>query len=118
MKQPLREIAGVKQTGDLRRRWWTSPDMDVYVWQDEAGKVCSFEICYGKPRNERSLRWHETHGFAHARIDDGEAHPFDHQTPIAIPDSHYSPSLVAASFEAAAAEVEPAVYRQLLRHLF
>ena len=118
MDQTLREIAGVKQTSELRRRWWNSRDMDVYVWQDGSGKVHSFEICYGKPRNERALRWQTEQGFSHARIDDGEAHAFDHQTPIATPDGHYSLESIAQRFEAAGAEIESAVYRQLMRQLF
>lgn len=118
MSQTLREIASVKQTSALRRRWWNSDDMDLYVWQDAQGKVCSFELCYGKPRDERSLRWHAEHGFSHARIDDGEAHAFDHRTPIAVPDGQYALDLIAARFEAAGAGIEPAVYRQLLRELY
>jgi hypothetical protein len=118
MDQTLREIAGVKQTCALRRRWWNSKRMDVYVWQDDRGNVHSFEICYGKPRNERALRWQAEQGFSHARIDDGEAHAFDHQTPIAVPDGDFSRELIAQRFEAAGAEIEPAVYRQLMRQLF
>ena len=118
MGETLREIAGVKQTGELHRRWWTCDAMDVYVWQDDIGQVCSFEICYGKPRNERSLRWHIDSGLAHARIDDGEAHAFDHRTPIAVPEADYSLPGIAASFEVSAATLEPAVYRQVLRHLY
>ena len=78
----------------------------------------SFEICYDKPRNERSLHWQAEQGFSHARIDDGEAHAFDHQTPIALPDGHYSLDRIAERFETAGAEVEPAVYQQVMRRLF
>ena len=118
MSQTLREIAGVKQTSELRRRWWNSKDMDLYVWQDPHGKVQSFELCYGKPRDEHSLRWHVEHGFSHARIDDGEAHAFDHRTPIAVPDAHFALDLIVVRFEAAGAEIDPTVYRQLLRELY
>ena len=118
MRQTLREISRVKQTGSLRRRWWTSAEMDVYVWQDELGHVQSFEICYDKPHSEHALRWHDEHGFSHARIDDGEAHAMMHRTPIAVPDGTYSLETIAAKLECAGAYIEPIVYRQVMRQLY
>jgi hypothetical protein len=111
----LREIAHVKQTSaQLRRRWWTSPSMDLYVWQEPNARIAAFELCYDKPHDEHSLRWDAAHGYRHSRIDDGEATAFDQQTPMAVADGHYRLEDIALRFESAAAEVEPVVFRTVL----
>ena len=44
---PLREVLIVEQTDpSLRRRWFENDYFDLFVWQDTAGAVTRFELCY------------------------------------------------------------------------
>lgn len=111
MSEHLREIPKVKQSAEGRlRRWWTSDSMDLYVWQAAGRELAGFEICYGKPHDEHSLRWNPDDGFRHHRIDDGEETAFDHQTPIAVPDGHYALEDIAALFDDCAREIDSDIY--------
>ncbi|MEM7404020.1 MAG: hypothetical protein AAF458_01950 [Pseudomonadota bacterium] len=119
MSHQLREIPKVKQSaGSPLRRWWTSDSMDLYVWQGIGRELTGFEICYGKPHDEHSLRWSPDEGFRHHRIDDGEETAFDHRTPIAVPDGDYTLDDIAVLFEHCATEIDSDIFvmvRAILR---
>lgn len=110
----MREIRGVQQReAGLLRRWFSAPDMDLFVWQ-EANAIRAFELCYGKPADERSLRWREREDLQHTRIDDGEATPWHNRSPIAVPDGSPDLARLALTFEARAADIDPRVFRFVL----
>ena len=110
----LREVPRVRQRGgEGRRRWFTCPSTDLFVWE-QGGHVVRVELCYGKPHDEHTLSWDAEWGVAHMRIDDGEAHPSKNRTPIAVPDGLFDASAVALEFERVGAGVDPRVYRQVL----
>lgn len=69
----LLEIRNVQQVpGESRRRWFFSHEMDLIVWFDDNDNPTAFQLCYGKYRDERAIRWKTGLGFAHYRVDDGE----------------------------------------------
>src|SRR5574341_2445786 len=53
----MREILGVGEEARLHRRWFHDEYFDLFVWQDEAGAVARFELCYGVGASECALVW-------------------------------------------------------------
>ncbi len=114
----LREInASQEPEQELRRRWFTCPEADLYTWQDADGRIHGFELCYGKPHGERSLRWGSGAGFRQTGIDDGEARPWKKASPIAVADGIADLAAVALEFERLGAGIDPGVYRFVLTRL-
>ena len=66
----LREIRGVEQRNpQLKRRWFQDEYFDLYVWQDRAGEVLRFQLCYERDtRRERALEWQSGRGFQHLSV--------------------------------------------------
>lgn len=113
----LREIPGqnVQQQG---RRWFASPDADLYVWENRQGDIESFEYCYRVRSSEFSLRWHFTRGFEHAQVDAGELSPFKNNTPINIAATGPDWGQVAKHFRLQGIMLEAALYRFILHKLY
>jgi hypothetical protein len=103
----LKESARVRQiSGEPRRRWFSSPTLDLYVWSDEAGAAVGFQLCYGLGSDERALTWTAPDVFSHASIDDGEGRSFRHKgTPIMRSGRGFDAGAVAALFAAENAEL-------------
>lgn len=98
----LIELQGTRQIADeLRRRWFSSTDLDLIVWYDESDLISRFELYYDKNVQEHVLIWRAEGGFAHLAVDDGEQKPvlFYKETPILIPDGHVDPSRIMSLFE-------------------
>jgi hypothetical protein len=53
----MREIRGVGSEPQLQRRWFHDEYFDLFVWQDAAGALARFELCYGRDADERALVW-------------------------------------------------------------
>jgi hypothetical protein len=53
----MREIHGLGDEARLQRRWFHDEYFDLFVWQDDAGAVVRFELCYGQGASERALVW-------------------------------------------------------------
>lgn len=105
----LREVKTVRQDREgLHKRWFTDAEFDLFTWQNESGRVVQFELCYGKRKQERSLRWADAGGYLHSAVDDGEAVPGRHKmTPILITDGPFRRVAVAEAFRAASREIDP-----------
>lgn len=103
----LRELAGTRQVeGEPKRRWFSSPELDLIVWLDEADMPVGFQLCYDKTRGERALTWRAGRGYDHAAIDDGEHGPAQHKsTPILVADGRFDQARVQAIFAAASERV-------------
>lgn len=111
----LHEIKNVKQErGRGRRRWFESERLEVVIWLDAADRVTGFQLCYDLGEGERALTWREDSGFAHARVDTGDATPLKNETPILEPDDEVPWSELGRRFEAESASLEPEL-RQLIR---
>lgn len=110
----LREIRGVRQDTDAPlRRWFTCATADLYLWQDEQG-IAAFEFCWGKPSDERLLRWSRDGTTLHARVDDGEDDPASNRSPVLDGAVTYDAEAASLAFELVGADVETCVYRLLL----
>jgi hypothetical protein len=70
----LREILGVHQDEPhAERRWFHDDYFDLFVWQDSAGDLLSFELCYGIGSSERALVWERDGGFYHDGVEEEAA---------------------------------------------
>ena len=62
----MREIEGVVQGEPAtRRRWFHDEYFDLFVWQNGANEIESFQLCYGIDSSERALEWRKNRGFFH-----------------------------------------------------
>jgi hypothetical protein len=105
----LREInnAALQRNGKLRQRWFVSACFDLVVWYGDSDAIVGFELCYGKPRIKKSLRWSEHEGYAHFRIDHGEPEPLTPKmTPLHVPDAMFDKERVLHAFIAASTMID------------
>lgn len=103
----LRELPDARQVeGEPKRRWFSSPDLDLIVWLDAADAPVGFQLCYDKTRGERALTWRAERGYDHAAVDDGEHGPAQYKrTPILVADGHFNRERVQAIFMEASESV-------------
>ena len=114
----LKEFPNTKQhPGEPKRRWFWSEKFDLYVWQDEAGEIVAFQLCYAKYRGERALFWKSSAGYAHLRIDDGEAGGLGAATPIMLADGLFDAESVLESFLGQASELPEALAGFIAKHI-
>ena len=66
----LRDIRGVDQRDPQRvKRWFQDDYFDLFVWQDRAGELVRFQLCYERDtRRERALEWQQGVGFQHLAV--------------------------------------------------
>ena len=96
----LRELPNTRQVeGEPRRRWFSSPDLDLIVWVDEREAIVGFQLCYDKTRGERALTWRLGRGYDHMGVDDGEQNAGQHKsTPILVADGFFDRERVSEIF--------------------
>ena len=96
----LREISIVEQRNPaLRRRWFQSDYFDLFTWQDAAGELTRFQLCYDVGHNERALIWSKGEGVYHDGVDSGEPAGGGNQTPIFVPDGKFDSGTVVPRFQ-------------------
>ncbi|HEV7902711.1 MAG TPA: hypothetical protein VGO96_02630 [Pyrinomonadaceae bacterium] len=60
----LREIRDVRRTpGQPSCRWFNDELLDLFVWQDEDGRIIGFQLCFDKDADERALTYSEANGY-------------------------------------------------------
>jgi hypothetical protein len=96
----LRELRDTRQVaGEPRRRWFSSADLDLIVWLDDADEIVGFQLCYDKTRGERALTWRRGRGYDHMAVDDGESGPGQYKsTPILVADGFFNRQRVMELF--------------------
>ena len=96
----MKEHPQVRQMpGEPKRRWFSSNEFDLIVWQHADGDFAGFELCYDKTHNEHSLTWRPTSGFTHTAIDDGEQSPGRYKSaPIHLADVAFDAGRIHAAF--------------------
>jgi hypothetical protein len=68
----LREVrAPLQHRGELPRRCFLSPEIDLFVWTAASAAVHAFQLAYDKMGSERIVSWHSERGFHHFKVDDG-----------------------------------------------
>ena len=99
----LREIAARQVPGDPKRRWFTSPRIDLFVWLDEHDSPSGFQLCYDKESREHALTWTEQAGYSHMAIDAGESRPARYKgSPILVADGFMDAARILEQFRSEA----------------
>ena len=94
----LQEIPVTQADREPRRRWFTDDYFDLVVWLSDTAAVVAFELCYDRPRAERSVTWSSDHGYGHFRVDTSETTPTRSRTPILVSDGSFPKEQVVAGF--------------------
>jgi hypothetical protein len=116
------EITGIRQTKrNLKKRWFTCSDMDLYVWLHQEAPV-RFRLSYNKGSNEKAICWNHEQGFQHYAINTGESFPDKYkQTPILLDTcDHHELTTIARNFVAASKKLETGlsdfIYARLMEY--
>ena len=106
----LREIKDVVQKpGELRRRWYSSSSMDLFVWINDDNEVVSYQFTYHKPHAEKALTWKEEEGFLHLGVDDG-SRPGKHPgSPLLKKNGKFNPAKIVSLLKNKSGELEPSI---------
>lgn len=114
----LTEITKTRQIpGEPLRRWFSSQEQDLYVWQDQAGKIVAFQLCYAKHRNEHAIYWRQEAGFAHLSVDDGESTALASATPILLADGTFRRNAVIERFRSLAVQLPNEIVQIVIARL-
>jgi hypothetical protein len=119
----LIELKGARQkAGELRRRWFTSPDMDLIAWYGEDDSIVGLELYYDKDLREHVFIWQSGRGYTHLAVDDGEQKPVLEykEAPILVPDGRVDPNRIIRLFEGSCeklpSEVVALVREKVMQH--
>ncbi|MBF0153559.1 MAG: hypothetical protein HQL64_07450 [Magnetococcales bacterium] len=81
-----------EKKSDLLRRWFQGDECDLFVWEDEAQKLATFQLAWNHQGQERLLLWKRGAGFfSLGEVDDGEMAPERNRSPILVSDGGESP---------------------------
>lgn len=115
----LAEIPKVKQiSGEPRRRWFASAELDLYLWYDDNDQLIQFQICYDKGPGEQALTWNRQRGLMHHSVDDGENRSFRMKsTPVMKDSSEFDPARIGGEFERLAGNMDYATVQFILSRI-
>lgn len=109
----LREHRNVRQEPGQKRRWFEDEGFDLIVWLDSQDAVEGFQLC----RDHEALTWRRGRGFAHGRVDEGDASPLKNESPIIVPNGQVPWAEVTADFTARSDSLEAGLRALILEHL-
>jgi len=110
----LREIQARQLPGEPTRRWFTSPDIDLFVWLGADGAPTGFQLCYDKQHREHALTWTAAGGYSHMAVDGGGSRPGRYKgTPILVANDTIDLDGILAQLREQSAAV-PAEYLRLI----
>lgn|SRR5690606_27556547 len=98
----LTEVHNPRQiSGESRRRWFSSGQMDLVVWMSEANEPLGFQLCYDKHRQEKAVTLRPGSTLAlHMAVDSGEASAMRHKaSPILVPDGAPDVEVLGQAFK-------------------
>ena len=106
----LREIKNVsKKRDEPKKRWFSSPDMDLFIWFDSDDSIVSYQFTYDKPNNEKALIWSAEEGLSHMEVDDG-SRPGKHPgSPLLVADGVVKPYKIISMIQNNAGELDASI---------
>lgn len=114
----LREIVPVRQvSGEPRRRWFMSVDLELITWHEASGALIGFQLCYNRQSDEHAITWRHDCGFVHDSVDSGESEPDANRTPVLLADGAFDAARVSEFFHEASAALEADLRDQILDRL-
>ena len=113
----LREVAGVASDVEgLTRRWFSSRDMDLFIWLDADGQLAAFQWSWGKPTDEHVVAWdaRQPQRLATGQLDDGEHGGLGHKaSPLLRTGEAPNPATRLKEFDRAAVDLPPDLRRRI-----
>ena len=118
MSAELYEISFVRQTDDEPHlRWFQSDYFDLFLWDDEFGALCGFQLCYDRGYDEHALTWmRESTTLTHHAVDDGER-SFRHGASPMLHKAQQAPPRHVAERFCAASDSIPNIARDLIQRV-
>ena len=106
----LREIKETSQKrGEPKKRWYSSPSMDLFVWFNDNDEIISYHLTYNQLQDEKALTWSREHGFSYFAVDDG-LRPGKHPaSPLLIEDGVFKPSIIISMLKENSGDLEPSI---------
>ncbi len=96
-----------KADNNLRRRYFSDENFDLYVWLDSHDNIVGFQLCYDLGRNERCLSWAAPSSYFHHLVDDGENRPGrPKSTPVLLPDGAFDADPISKQFKVESQTIE------------
>lgn len=105
------------KTVDYQKRWFQNDYFDLFTWQDKAGEVVVFQLCYDRLGKERVILWNKEQGFGHHCIDDGEYSPNKNMTPVFTSIAKFSYEEVVTPFIQESQEIDEVIRDFILQKL-
>ena len=106
----LREIKSVGQNrGEPKKRWFSSPSMDLFIWFDTDDTILSYQFTYDKPHNEKALIWNAEEGLSHLGVDDGSRSGKHPGSPLLVRDGVANPEKIISMIRINADELDPSI---------
>lgn len=115
----MKELTYIRQIdGDLKRRWFTSEDMDLIIWLNNDQSFAGFELCYNKRHKEHSLTFKAGRGYNHMKVDDGEQRPGRHKgTPVLVANGSFDVKNIYSLFANESRNLPAEVVNYVLQHI-
>ena len=114
----LSEVTNLTQHDvGTHRRWFHDEFFDLYVWENVAGELQGFQLCYAKADQQRALRWSQERGYNHEGVDSPEDKPGRAMSAIFIADGVFDPDHIAEKFAIESASLPPRVRSFLLEKI-
>jgi len=107
----LYEITHVRQSRrPQNKRWFTSPDMDLFVWARD-GMPVHFQLYLDKAGAEKVICWNIHQGFTSYQVNNGAADPDRYkQTPLLKTSfMQLNPRVIARNFLAACEHIDTGI---------
>ena len=102
----LSEVTNLTQhDAGAHRRWFHDEFFDLYVWENVAGELQGFQLCYAKADQQRALRWSPEAGYSHEGVDAPEDKPGRSMSALFVADGVFDANNVGTIFENAALEM-------------
>lgn len=100
------------------KRWYTSSDMDLFVWFRNNVPV-RFQLTHDKGRIEKAICWDSHRGFSHYLVDSGETFPDSYkQSPVLIGlCERQDIAAIAREFHSACEKIDTGVSDFIFAHL-
>ena len=108
----LKEFTANKniQDGKLKKRWFYSDEVDLFMWTDQEGEFVDFQLSYDKSRVEKVLRWSVKSGFTHCVIDSGDLSPESNMSPLFLPMCECPDESIIKMFDEVSKNIDKTVF--------
>jgi len=106
----FREIEKTQQRpNEPIKRWFSSLNMDLFVWFDGDDEIVSYHLTYNKPHDEKALTWSREKGYLHLGVDDGFRAGKHPGSPLLVKDGVISPLKIIALIKKDRGDLKPRI---------